>query len=361
LFVLALQAGDDTLARAILRHQLSLAPNLEERLAVLTRGIERYVTAEPARLDEAAWAAAVADTLAMAGHASSLSQHVVLLDLAIRAFDRPRMLREARQILALGQTLDFEAVKQDRFSLSRAWTSVLQVAYLESPDSVLALASQAKAYMSRFSSSNGGRMGFDYAKHSVAEVRDNLLPFNPDPATSSRTFPPIEAPFWFPAPITHWPPRGSVTLVVYGEEPNCGHRLEVPGNCWTRWGTFMTQYAAHGLTFVLVDHARGFAVRTLPLSAKAEADSLNWYYRTYRKLPLTLAVVPMTVTRQVPAPDGRSWVTDTTAMGRAVGITESQNYPTPFAQLYDRAGRLLYAGPYDRYALIQALAIRALQ
>jgi hypothetical protein len=224
----------------------------------------------------------------------------------------------------------------------------------------MALTEQAKQYLSRFIVKPMSLINFDYTRHTVAEARDFLLPFTAEHYTGTRTLPPIEASYWFPEPLETWPPKGHVTLVMYGEEPSCGHRLSVSANCWRRWGAFAKQYASQGLMFVLVDHLRGYAVRTLPLTAKAEADSLNWYYRTYRKLPITLATVPMTVTRQVPEPDGRLWSTDTTAMGRIDGITVIRQYPTPFAQLYDRDGRLLYAGPYNRYALIEALTVRAL-
>jgi hypothetical protein len=111
----------------------------------------------------------------------------------------------------------------------------------------------------------------------------------------------------------------------------------------------------------MVERTEGYAVRSLPLSPQEEADTLDWYYRTYLKFPgATLGVVPRAVIWQAPQEgDGRRRTADTTALGRLVN---DQDHNAGIALLYSHDGQLLYAGPFEpnQYVLLKRLIERAL-
>lgn len=366
LFTLALLQGNDTLARAVVHRRLALAPSAAERQAVFAEGVASYLAASPARVTDAERLAAEADTAARAQRANSMRVHLPLLATAVRAFDRPRMLHEATRLIALGHTLDFRVIQDDYSPIVAAWRAVLQVAFYDHPDSVLALAQQAKADLSRFPRTPGDLKGFNFITATVAAVRNTLAPFDVSRDTSIRVRAPVVAKAWFPSPPEHWPPKGTVSLVLYGGSA-CAHRLDLNNACdevYHPWRALVEQYATRGLTLTIVEQTIGTAARSIFLSPAAEADTLNWYYRTYLHIPATLAIAPTALVRQVALPDGRRWYTDTTALGRSIGIhTEGLDIETiaaGLALLYDRDGTVLYAGPQENFTLLRALIIRAL-
>jgi hypothetical protein len=376
LFTLALQMGNDRLAQDVVRRQLASAPSSAARQTVLATAVQGYVDAKPARLVAAERTAATADTLALREHTNSLPAHFPMLELANHGFDRPRMRREADRLITLGQTLTFSAIQYYDLPLIAAWSNVLHVVFYEHPDSVLTVARRAKADLSRFPIGRDFPAGipyspaqtFDFKTHTDVDVRDFLLPITPDRYSGPNALPRVVARYWFPKPPDTWPPRGKVSLVLYGGWPLVCSRGDGPllafpmSNSCDVWHTtfpaWMKEFEARGFAITVMERARGEAVRSIPLAEAAEADSLDWYYRTYLKLPLTLGVVPTARVRQFPEPDGRYWLADTTAFGRMLGA-EAQDEQAGMAMLYDRDGTLLYAGEFTP-AILRALIARAI-
>jgi hypothetical protein len=373
LFTLALMAGNDSLARAVVQRRLTLATDGKERREVLKWAVAGYTSAEPARLTEALAVAAYADTLALREHTNSLEVHQPLLAIAWRTFDQSRIADETQHMLALGHTLAFSAIKYEDVPLIFAWMRRLEVAFVRQPDSVLSLAQQAKTDLSRFPVGGGPDwppgvpynlilQTFDFKKHTAEQVRDWFLPFHPALYTGIHAIPPVDADFWFPARPDAWPPTGHVSLILYGDvlmgcARRTGNTLEnllgrTCGPWYTYFPMWISRYGQQGFAMTAIEQTDRQAVRTGLLTPSAEADSLNWFYRTYLHLPMTLAVDIRHTILQLPEPDGRMLSEDTTAFGRRF----QQN---GIVLLFGREGDLLYAGPWDR-VLLQALIPRAL-
>jgi hypothetical protein len=343
----------------------------------LTEAVAGYVAAAPARLTDAAWAAAKADTLALRDHANSLPAHIPLFVLAQHAFHPRQMVEEARRMIHLGHTLSFDAIQYDDVPLIFAWQGLLEVAFVQYPDSVLSIAQQAKEDLGRFPLGSEFPDGvpyapiqlFDFKNATPIKVRNFLLPFNPQQYEGTHTLPPVVASYWSPAAPKTWPPKGTVSLVLYGGWiMSCaredGNILDFPlstacAPLHTYLPRWITQYDSLGFALTLVERTQGHAVRSVTLSPSSEADTLNWYYRKYLKLSATVAVVPQAVSTQLSAPDNRRWLVDTTAFGRMLGPTNSINGR---ALLFDQDGVLLYAGTFgnNTLTLIHALIVRAL-
>jgi hypothetical protein len=366
LFTLALLEGDDSLADAVVRRRLTSATDSAARQYVLVEAVRGYLAAEPARVIAASHVMALADSLATAEHANSLLAHQPFLGIARRAFDRSRIVQEANRMIALGHTLPFQVIQDQSLLMIEAWRDLLEVTFLDHPDSVLAVAQQAKADLSRFPISSFQH--FDFTKATPAEVRDHLLPFNPGKYAGGRTLPVVNAAYWFPAQPAHWPPQGHVSLVLYGGGGMmCArgdyHLLSAPlKNGCEAWHTYLRtwldQYGPKGLALTVVERTYGHAVRSMPLSPAAEADSLNWYYRMYLHLPVTVAVVRQADIVTVPAPDGRHAFKDTTAFGHMLGPGSNVG----LALLFGYDGTLLYAGRFnENRELLHALIVRALR
>jgi hypothetical protein len=369
LFTLALQASSDTLAREIVRLRLKQAVNVRARLHVLHDAVNGYIDAEPARWTEAIWATTLADSLAHRNRENSLPLHVSLLLALERTTNDSLLAGEITRIITLGHTLDFNVIRYQNAPVIDAWAAALEAAFINHPNTVLALAEQAREDLSRFPGApfvsgapSAPVQTFDFARHTAAEVRDKLLPFNPDQYKSDRIFAPVTTSTWFPAPLPAWPPKGKISIIFYGSF-TCGHRLNVSERgCWEslqQWRTFAQRHASQGVALTIVEQRYGYAIRTLPLSPSAEADSLDWYYHTYVGMPATLAVIPTALVRQMPLPDGRRWFADTTALGRTIGIG-TENPFRSLTLIYDRNGSLLYAGQERDDLLMQKLILRAL-
>jgi hypothetical protein len=384
LFTLALMAGHDSLARTVLLRQLAEAKDSAQRQKVLADAVDGYVKAEPARLADATWAADKADSFALAEHANSLPVHLPLLYSASLAFDQPRLRAEARRILALGKQLDFHAIRYEDVPLIMAWMEVCKVAFVEHPDSVLALVQQAKTDLSRFPLGPTFPPGitwtpwqaFDFAHASIPRVRNFMLPFNPDRYQGPNAFPAIDAQYWFPSAPKLWPPHGAVTLVLYDfgcvrgpvVEPRFG-----PQNVCALFNSTIPEWQAkYGSQFELtvVEVTAGHVLRGNVLTSAQEADSIAWYYRTYKKDSATrVAVVRGAQMEIVPSPDGRQAHWDSTALGRELqeirigrDLPPWKNDNTKMALLFDKDGRLLFVGnPNNYFALIDVLIARSVK
>jgi hypothetical protein len=367
LFTLALIEGKDSMARAIVGRRLALASDANARQRVLADVVAGYVAAEPARLDAADQAATQADSFAMREHTNSLPAHQPLLDVARNSFDRQRIVHEAQRMIRLGQMLDFQAIRYGDLPLIYAWTRRLEVAFVDTPDSVLVLAQEAKTDLGRFPLGSHWPAGipyrlvqtFDFKNATPVQIRNLLLPFNTDRYKVGDTLPPVRATYWYPASPTAWPPQEQLLLVVYGGRMmNCARskllRTALYDDCaplHTYLPAWKAQYDSLGFALMLVAQTAGYAVRSEPLAPAMEADTLNWYFRTYLRLPVTLGVVQQAVTDS--DPDGRRWYTDTTAFGRHA----KSDYGESMVLLFRRDGTLLYAGKFDQ-ALLSALIVR---
>lgn len=379
LFSLYLQAGREKEARAVIERQLGLAKDAKERQKVLADAAQGYVDAEPSRYTEATWAAAKADTLALAEHANSLPAHMPLLLRAEVAFDRTRMRHEAAHLITLGKTLDFRTIKYEDIPLIEAWSALAKAVMFDSPDSVNAILQGAKEDIGRFP------LGFDFPpgvpyqriqtidfRHATpVQLRRVLITFDPKNYVGANTLPAVSAPYWFPAKPNIWPPKGQVSLVFYsGWVMKCSHWDENLLNSPDRHEclplrTFLHEWtehhAAQGFSLILVARTEGSAIRSAPIPQRAEADSLRWFYLNYLKLKgTTLAVVPLAVVRTAPQEgDGRLWFADTTDFGAYLG-DGNDNTIKSMVMLYGRDGRLLYAGEEPEYGVLQAMINRAL-
>jgi hypothetical protein len=379
---LALYTATDTVAHAVIRRQLAAASTPDARQAVLAAAADTAIAETPVRLDLAQWIATRADSLARVEHTNSLFAHWPLLKSADRAFDRPRMVREAQALLQLGKTIDFSAIDSAYSPLVAAYMSLMKVAYYERgqyPDSVMRLTQLAKTALSPYKVLPFSYlMSFDYKTRTLAQIRDYLCPLNPQQYNGPKTVPPVEAAYWYPSKPAMWPPKGKVSLVIVGDMGGHGGNGLIAGVPISRISDaplrtvlreWTDAWAAQGLTLMLVERTQGHAVRSLPLTPQEEADSLNWYYRTYLKLPgATLAVVPRAIIWQAPHPaDGRRSMADTTALGRwvrdTIGVLELE-LTKRMVLLYGRDGQLLYGGQYsevwEQPATLKALILQAL-
>jgi hypothetical protein len=260
---------------------------------------------------------------------------------------------------------------------------ILEVAFFVQPDSVLIHAQQAKTDLKRFPVARLGHsdwppgvpwvalQAFDFARATPVQVRNILLPFNPDQYADLKELPPVNARYWFPSRPKIWPPQGQISLVFYGGGIMECARSDYNLLVWpTRPGCVLWQtslqdwtklYGNRGFSLIIVERTEGHAVRSGPLTPDEEADSLDWYYRTYLHLPATLAVVPQVVSRSMPQPDGRRLFADTTRFGHFLGdddVTKRHGLEG-LAMLFDRKGKLLFAGQFEHnQALVQALIRR---
>jgi hypothetical protein len=380
LFTLALLAGNDHLAQSVVQRRLILARDGQARQEVLADAVSGYLQAEPARVSAAEKVAAEADSLAIAEHTSSLPAHEPLLEFARNAFNPSRMLQEAHRIIDLGHTLSFASIQYTNTPIIYAWMGILEVAFFAQPDSVLVYAQQAKTDLKRFPVAGPDWppgvpwviiQAFNFSRATPVQVRNVLLPFNPDQYTDLRQLPPVDARYWFPARPKIWPPQGQISLVLYGGAIMRCARGDYNLLVWpTRpecvaWQTSLQDwaklYSNQGFSLIIVERTEGYAVRSGPLTPDEEADSLNWYYRTYLHLPATLAVVPQVVAMHMPQPDGRRLLSDTTRFGHLLGDDDiaKGHGNKGLAMLFDRKGNLLFAGQFEQnQALIHALIRR---
>jgi hypothetical protein len=370
LFTLALMQGNDTLANAVLHRQLSAATTPDTQEAVLADAVWRYLTAEPARVAAAEVACAVADSIAKKHQENSLPVHDTLLSYARRTFNRPLIRRVANRIIDMGHVVPFAKIQYQYQPLVAAYSALLEVAFFESPDSLTAITQRAKADLSRFPPGRQFPPGYGYAgwaanykKATIEEIKNGLLGFDPGTRAGGAELPPIEAAYWFPAKVPAWPPRGHVSLLIYDRSvPGCVrgdmniliYPLHGCGMIHTYLPQWTAQYGSAGFDLTMIVNTKGYAVRSIALSPAAEADTIAWYLRTYRKLPATVAVVQSAVRWQVPLPDGRRELDDTTQLGTK---DIQLDWKRILTILYGRDGTLLYAGSF-KPMLLSALLWR---
>jgi hypothetical protein len=371
LFTLALLAGNDSLARAALERRVARAGNDSAKAAVLQWGVTAYLAATPARVPAATGTAERLDALGPSALSAKLEAHAAQLRFATARFDERTMLREADRVIALAQGVPMSTIRNNYGPLLDAYRALGQVAYVEAPDSVMAIVARAKADLSRVP------LPATFSTMSLERLRNELLPFNMQ-QYASRPLPPVVTPYWFPAPPDRWPPgAGRLSLVIYSgdllnycvrsEYGILEHGLEDP--CSLLHTTLPHWAALYGETvsITLVAQTRGHAARSIPLPPSAEADTLAWFLRDHLKLPVTVGVVLDSVGPRSPPNTygdahprwadttfGRDWI-DTTAYGK---LRDPASGASLVVLLYDVNGQPRYFGRQFNLPLLQALLDR---
>ena len=377
LLTLELMADNDTLAQAVIDRQLAAATTARARATVLQNAVDHYLHAEPHRVAAAQATTAQIDRLGLSVQDVRIQAHALLLASAVVVYTPSVMRREAEQIIALARAIPTDSLQLEKGDVFAAYAALSAIAYIEHPDSVMAVAQRAKDDLARFgrlpngiSVSNPILMA-DFGKISVTRVRDALLPYNPD-QYAGQTLPPITAAYWFPHAPGAWPPSGGrASLVIYGGwlANDCarsgsfllsslgGMRRSECGALYTYLPRWKRDYGDR-LAITLVSQTMGFAARSLALAPAAEADTLNWFFREHLRLPVTLGVTLDTVWR-LPPSDGRQFWRDTTFYGHISGAAVEHGESNLIVLLYNAQGKVEYLGEFN-VPILKALIAREL-
>jgi hypothetical protein len=353
MFTLALQAGQDSIAHAGVTRQLALASDGAGRIAILQQSITGYLQAEPSRVAAAEAAVARIDAVGPSIQVARLTAHGLLLTFATSSFNVAVMRREADQIITLAHDGSGATLAQEYQPLVDAYAALASIAYVEAPDSVMAVLTRAKHDLARIPP---GPSGTNFQTVPVSELRNWLLPFNAD-QYAGQPLPPMTAAYWRPRPPTSWPPgNGRVSLVVYGgwimnrcvrsDEGLLRGALYMGYGCQALYSWLPQWVHTYGdrLAITLVAEARGRAIRSLSLSPAQEADSLQWFYRDYLKLPLTVGMIVGSV-RNLAAVDGRWRWRDTSFYGNWQQPAQwGEESSQPVVLLYGAGGELRFVG-----------------
>lgn len=377
LFALSLAAGNDSTARSVVARQLEHITKPVARAAVLQRAIDGYLAAAPTRIAAAESTLAQLDALGPSVMKARFHAHGTLLQYSWSRFNEASMRREAEQMIALGHDVPTDAIRYDYEPLVWAYRTLGVLAYVNTPDSVLAVMTRAKADLRRFppgrqwpaGMSYGSDANYDYKVHTPAEIRDRLLPFQGE-QYKGRLLPPISAAYWFPKPPKRWPPGSSAdntrlpSLIVYGGFADDCARIGL--GSWLDGGISCRAKFEHVLRYgdrlavTFIAHGWGYAARTALLKPPAEADTIAWFLRDYHQLPFTVGVVTDSI-RILPPVDGRWLRSDTTFYGTHYTRNEDLKEGNVLL-LYDADGTLLYVGrpdDIDHSPLLRRLIERA--
>jgi hypothetical protein len=367
LFTLALRADADSVAQAVVTRQLAVATDVAAQTDVLQAAVDGYLEAQPTRWAAATAAAAQIDASKVTA-AKKLKAHWSLLTYAVNHWDVPMVKAEAERLITIGQKAPMAEVQYAWEPILRAYAALGSVAYVEAPDSVMAVMARAKADLGRYPPASEWPDGIPYSlimrtqfkSISVEQVRNVLLPFNAK-QYAGRPVPPVTASYWFPKPPDRWPPgNGRVSLIDYGgalmgrcSRDDAGVLLfPISRSIGCRplytWLPLWTRRYGEQLDITLVSPDEGDAVRSITLSPAAEADSVRWFYQEHLKLPVRVGVVRSAL-RQLPGVDGRILRRDTTALGNFFGLLGSTSWSAHYygggrVLLYDAQGRLVYVG-----------------
>jgi hypothetical protein len=365
LFTLALQAGADSVAQAVVARQLTVAADVAAKTDVLQAAVDGYLTAQPTRWAAATAAVAQIDASTVTADKKLLAHHA-LLSYAVRHWDVPLITTEAARLIAIGHSAPLAEVQYAWEPILWAYAALGSVAYVEAPDSVMAVMARAKADLGRYPPADACPSGHTlsslimlthFKEIPVDKVRDVLLPFNAR-QYAGKPLPPVTASYWYPKPPDRWPPgKGRVSLVVYGgyEMGRCARSDEglLNGSLSTNYGcrilyTWLPVWAqryGEQLDMTLISPEEGTAARSVTLSPAAEADSVRWFYQEYLQLPVRIGVV-RTALRQLPGVDGRVQRRDTTTYGNLHHASKWETHSSgdEVVVLYNAEGTLVYVG-----------------
>ena len=362
LFTLALWEMNDTLAQATLAQLVAQENTSEGRGNRLLWGIKQYLAALPARVGAAEAAVAQIDGMSKASLDLRVEAHQTLVDFGSSSADWPLVARQGRQLITLAQ----DSLSQARLDvLWKTYKALLTVAWLEYPDSVIAVTARLRTQFSQPAVQQvlvAECRERDAIKHELCAVQDssstNIPVTLPITDTTSltvlaaaalganmhapRSLPPLRSDFWFPAPggggdSLHPASFGHVTLIYHvSDGPGAQSCFEgCPAWMMRQLQALLQRYGAEIAVTVLVDAAAGYTVMETPAPSEGVARSYQWLFQTYWGLPVTVVVRIRPVTKHASPPDGR---------------IEYANFP-PYNDAYDaswlvqvtnRAGESIY-------------------
>jgi hypothetical protein len=377
LFTLALLAGYDTLAQAVLTRRVALAATDSARDHLWLEGLDTLLHTEPVRLTMATALVAHLDALGPSALQTRVAAHERLLAFGIQRFDRPLIRQQAERLLALERPGEQPIPIKIALVTGRlaAYRALFQVAYVDHPDSLPALAQRIQQDLRQPGwtehRDNLWKQSFTTIDHLYTASPDALLAWVSGESQSGlilndRRPPPVTARYWFPADSTAGqntvqPMPGHVSLVL-GLDSYC-----FDADLWDSWGRdncttwiarvarWQHQYAAAGLRMTVVTDTHGHALYSGPLTPAAEAQAIAWYVQQFAHLPVPVAVQQQTITRHL-APDG-TIAYDTAAFARTYRGWEPEKQA--LVVLTDRDGHLVYQANNEKdSAPLEALLAR---
>jgi hypothetical protein len=354
LFDLALFAGNDSMAHAVLARLVDLAPTSAEKHQVLISYIDRYLNAEPARVAAADSIVAQMDKLGESGLPERLGAHYALLHFyGVSHYSSRLVRREAEQVITLLESMTAPELRHVE-TLSGAYSNLMLWAWLNYPDSMPVIARRyqqdlrrpaVQSAMKKICLDEKKAQICELASASIDTIMKAMLPTGVH--QSQQIAPPLHADFWFPGPgrDTVQPAPGVVSVVITTYLNNC---INTPGSCQEyldRLRRFVERYKSSGMSITMLVNARGYRLGGDPGPADSVAQSYRLYLQDYLKWPVTVAVRTVKVTYKMPAPDGRIFY----AGGFSDGGTKYRDvYDSNAVVMTDRDRQVIYSSGGDR-------------
>jgi hypothetical protein len=350
LFTLALWEANDTLAQTVLTALLAQAGTPKARGERLVWAVQQYLgmpsgelpqrsqNMPPAKVAAAEAVAQHVDALGDAAWALKLQAHAVLLAFGRAYSVWPLVARQGAHVIALTRN---HLTQPGLDSLWTAYQALLEVAWLEQPDFVSGVAARLRAEFSRpevqwallnacqaptgnsrlpcvtleqYRESNAsGAIAIPITDStSLAMLTAAMVG---DHRHAPRALPPLRADYWFPAPkggvagdSLHPAVPGRVTLIYHVSDGGGGSGRSCRQGCppiTNQLEALLARYPDQLAVTVVIDAAAGFTALEVPATSAAMAQSYQWLFQQYLKLPVAVAVRVKPVMAQLPPPDGR--------------------------------------------------------
>jgi hypothetical protein len=345
LFDLALFAGNDAMAHAVLARLVDTAPTAAEKHQVLISYIDRYLKAEPARVAAVDSIVAQMDKLGQTGLPERISAHAALMHFyGVTHYNSRLVRREAEQVIALIQNITAPGMK-DVEGLESSYGSLMLWAWLNYPDSMPMVAQRYQQDLSRpvmqsvikkhcIGNLNKSATSIcNLAAAPLDSVIQSALP--PGIHQAQQAAPPLRADFWFPAPgrDTLQPAPGVVSVILTPYLNDC---INTPRSCTAyidRVRRLIERYGSGGMSITMIMNAPGYRLGGDPGPADSVAQSYRVYLQDYFKWPVNVAVRTMKVIYSLPSPDGRVFY----------GSSKYKDvYDSSSVVIVDRAGKMIY-------------------
>jgi hypothetical protein len=363
---LALMANDDAVAAAAAERWRALAPSPAERDTVTSAIMEVYLTAQPARPAAADAFVAHAAQSGSAGSRWRIMAMARMFDFWSSVFDHAEIRKRAMHLASTLSSLPAPERRGLRALDVAAYQSLMQLAYIDSPDSMPAIVQQTTRDLARFERDSAAPMPWDPQPPTAEHVARTLDPLRWIHEALGNPYPVLGADEWFPGRPA--PDDTSLALFISTQANWWSANMQYDGreclqgdaelfsDAVAKCDRFYEEirrlgsvYGSRGVRVILVAGTRGDAIRSLALTPRQEAERLRWFFLDYLKLPVTLAVVHRPFD-SLPQPDGRRWTPPpcerSLASARGHGDTSvvACRYLAQPVVLLDKHGALLYAG-----------------